>query len=129
MISKRNVNDEDVPWRSGAYHVAARYRELAVGAGGRIQYVEVEVGGRILPHAPKQEQVWFCLDGEGSFIVDNEETTCRSGDCLAAPRNSVRGVVNQGTAPLRLLIVQARGNGWNPLSLLSLVRRRVKRNP
>ncbi len=126
MIQKFNAFDDSLPWRSSAYHVAARYKELESGAGLRIHYVEVEVGGRILPHAPKRTEFFFILDGEGSVSLDAEESPCHAGDCFLAPSDRVRGVVNKGTSPLRLLLIQPHDQSWGLLSAIPLLRRLVR---
>ncbi|HEX8681592.1 MAG TPA: cupin domain-containing protein [Ardenticatenaceae bacterium] len=110
MIRKQNVDERSLPWQSHAYHVSARFKVLEVGGMGlttQVLYVEVDVGGRILPHAQKQSEFLFCLEGEGSFSLNGEETELRAGDSVAIPRQQVQGVQNQGDEPLRLLVIQA----------------------
>ncbi|MBA3534490.1 MAG: cupin domain-containing protein [Ardenticatenales bacterium] len=109
MIPKANARESTLPWQSDAYHVAARYKELDTlweGEGVQVQYVEVEAGGRILPHTRKTTELLYCLTGEGRFTLDKEEIAISSGDCFVAPRHRVQGVSNQGGAPLHLLIIQ-----------------------
>ncbi len=110
MIRKQNVDERSVPWQSHAYHVSARFKTLEVGemaSAARVLYVEVEVGGRIIPHAQKQSELLYCLEGEGIFSLNGEETELRAGDSVAIPRQQVQGVRNQGDEPLRLLVIQA----------------------
>lgn len=109
MIRKQNVDERSLPWQSHAYHISARFKTLEVAGlalTARVLYVEVEVGGRILPHAQKQSELLFCLEGEGIFSLDGEETELRAGDSVAIPRQQVQGVRNQSDEPLRLLVIQ-----------------------
>ncbi len=110
MIRKQNADERSLTWQSHAYHVSARFKVLEVGGMARttrVLYVEVDVGGRILPHAQKQSQLLYCLEGAGIFSLDGEETELRKGDSVAIPRQQVQGVRNQGDVPLRLLVIQA----------------------
>ena len=110
MIRKQNVEERSIPWQSHAYHVWARFKVLETAGlplAARVLYVEVEVGGRILPHAQKQSELLFCLEGEAIFSLDGEETELRAGDSVAIRREQVQGVRNQGNVPLRLLVIQA----------------------
>ncbi len=123
MIVKSSVKDEGLPWRSSAFHVAARYKEVGHAEGLVLLYTEVKAGGRILPHAPKCGELLYCLEGEGVFLLDESESPCHEGDCFVAPRDSVRGVVNAGATPLRLLIIQTSSEGWSLRALLPLLHR------
>jgi mannose-6-phosphate isomerase-like protein (cupin superfamily) len=109
MIPKSNASDSDLPWQSSAYHVAARYKALDTrweAEGIQVQFVEIEAGGRILPHAQKTTEVLYCLAGEGHFSLDTEEVAISSGDCIVAPRRQVQGISNRGNVALQLLIIQ-----------------------
>lgn len=109
MIPIANVRDAALPWQRDPFHVAARYKLLEswweVG-GLQARYIEIEVGGRILPHAPQQGELLYCLAGEGLFTLEEEAVTIRAGDCFAAPRGCIQGLVNEGEEALHLLSIQ-----------------------
>lgn len=110
VIRKLNVAEPAVSWESYAYHLATRFKRLELDELTptlQALYVEVEAGGRILPHAQKRSELLFCIEGAGIFSLDEEETALGAGDSIVIRRGGVQGVRNQGDAPLRLLIVEA----------------------
>jgi quercetin dioxygenase-like cupin family protein len=114
VIRKLNVEEPTVPWESYAYHLATRFKRLALedlAPTMQALYVEVEVGGRILPHAQKHAELLFCIEGEGVFSLDEEETELRTGDSLVIRRGGVQGVRNEGETSLRLLVIEATSEG------------------
>lgn len=110
MIVKTNLYAEGLPWQQEAYYLAARYRQVSL-AGLRLEaatflYIEVAAGGRILPHAQPEPEWLFCMEGSATFNLDEEETTLAAGDALLVPARAVQGLLNDGPAPLRLLLVR-----------------------
>lgn len=103
---RSNAQDAALPWHNSAYHVAARYKVLADVLAVQVHFVEIEVGGRVLPHAPGMVQLFYCLEGEATFLLDEAELATHRGDCVTVGRRSVRGIINRGTTPLRLLLIQ-----------------------
>lgn len=109
MILKRSIRDDRLPWQREPYHLAARYKEISPLDGldgSHLFYVEIEEGGRILPHATTLDELLFCLAGSGRFTLDDEETELREGESLLAPRGGVQGLVNEGSGPMRLLLLR-----------------------
>ena len=110
MIQKINAYDDALPWQTHAYHLATRYKELSLMnqvIGAKLFYVEIAAGGRILPHSQKHAELLFCIEGTGSFSLNQADTPLRAGDMLQIPPNAVQGVVNQGDRLLRLLLIRA----------------------
>jgi mannose-6-phosphate isomerase-like protein (cupin superfamily) len=108
MSAKSNAFDPSLPWQSAAYYIAARHRELA-GATllqtPQVRYIEVEAGGRILPHAHGQPELYFCIDGHGVFTRNKESVPLEAGDYLLVPPGCIQGLDNTGKHPLRLLAI------------------------
>lgn len=124
MIQKINAYDDSLPWGSHAYYVATRYKELSLISqqmGTKVFYVELAAGGRILPHSQKEAQLLFCIEGTGTFWLNDAETTLRAGDMLYVPAEAVQGAVNEGEGRLRLLVSRAPEEGG--LEMRDLLRR------
>lgn len=119
---KRNAHDEALPWQREAYYVAARYRPLATTGVG-LRYVEVEPGGRILPHASREAEWLFCMAGQGRMRVGEEETTLWPGDCVAVAAGALQGLVNDGAELLALLLVREAPAALLPELLRGLLQR------
>jgi mannose-6-phosphate isomerase-like protein (cupin superfamily) len=108
MRSKANAYDPSLPWQSAAYYIAARHRELAGSTllqTPQVRYIEVEAGGRILPHAHGQPELYFCIDGHGAFTRNQESIPVEAGDYHLVPPGCIQGVDNAGELPLRLLAI------------------------
>ncbi len=60
------------------------------------------------PHAHQaQDKVYYVLEGEGAFRIDNETEIVQKGSAVLAPAGSVHGVKNRSTEPLLLLVFMA----------------------
>ena len=116
MILKERLYDERRPWRNEAYYVAARYRELELAgltSGLVARWVEVEVGGRLLPHARSSVVLYVGLEGVARLTVGEEETTLGPGELVAVPPGRARGLRNEGAATVRLLLIEPpTGSPW-----------------
>jgi mannose-6-phosphate isomerase-like protein (cupin superfamily) len=109
MNTKINTHDDKLPWQSLAYYVAARYKELSDISqmiGTQAFYVEIAAGGRILPHSLARPELLFCIEGSGTFSLDDSHSPLEAGDTLYVPRESVRGITNDGESLLRLLAIR-----------------------
>lgn len=73
----------------------ARYGELTIEPGGRTALVAY----------PAEEQIYFILAGSGMVLCDGESQAVKTDDFLYLPPNTRHGVVNGGTAPLKLLVM------------------------
>ena len=63
-----------------------------------------EPGQRHALHAhPGQDKVYLVAEGQGLFLVENDEWPMTAGDLLVAPADVPHGVHNTGTA--RLIVV------------------------
>lgn len=51
-----------------------------------------------------QDKVYYVLEGEGVFQIDDEEETVTKGSAVLAPAGSVHGVKNRSSEPLVLLV-------------------------
>lgn len=121
-----NVYSDDLPWETASYHVATRFKDLKTERtvdGIRTFFVEISPGGRIMLHAHEAE-LYFILEGNGTFTLAGDEIEIGVGDRIVVPRGWVKGVANGGDAPLRLLAVRPVGGVrfyW--LKLKDVVRR------
>lgn len=60
------------------------------------------------PHAHQgEDKVYFVVEGEGRFQVDDKEETVTKGSAVLAPSGSVHGVTNQSSGKLVLLVFMA----------------------
>jgi mannose-6-phosphate isomerase-like protein (cupin superfamily) len=58
------------------------------------------------PHThDDQDKVYFVLEGRGSFVVDDVRETLGPGDAIVASAGRAHGLVNDGNAPLLVLVV------------------------
>ena len=70
--------------------------ELAPGATwGRHSHEETQ----------PQEEVLYCLDGQGTVWVDGEEVAMGPGDAVLLPQGSVHGFENVGDGVLKLALI------------------------
>lgn len=54
-----------------------------------------------------QDKVYHVIEGDGVFLLDNEELPMKAGDMLVAPEGVPHGVRNTGGARLLVLAVLA----------------------
>ena len=54
-----------------------------------------------------QDKVYHVIEGDGVFLLDNEELPMKAGDLLVAPEGVPHGVRNTGGARLLVLAVLA----------------------
>ncbi|PYN56660.1 MAG: cupin domain-containing protein [Candidatus Rokuibacteriota bacterium] len=60
------------------------------------------------PHTHgEQDKIYYVLEGRGRFRVGGEEQTLEAGDATVARAGLEHGLVNDGTAPLLVLVVVA----------------------
>lgn len=60
------------------------------------------------PHAHQgQDKVYYVLEGEGTFQIDDEKQSVQKGSAVLAPAGSVHGVTNHTTEALVLLVFMA----------------------
>ncbi|WP_028713620.1 cupin domain-containing protein [Paracoccus sp. J55] len=70
----------------------------------------VPVGAGAPPnHHAGETEAFYILDGEVAFLIDGEERLARSGDFVPIPDGAVHAFKAVGTAPARLLILNAPG--------------------
>ena len=55
------------------------------------------------------DKVYYVLEGEGLFLLEDAELAMRAGDMLVAPDGVPHGVRNTGAARLAVLVVLAPG--------------------
>lgn len=79
----------------------------------------LEAGEQIPEHdetARNQEEVFICLEGEATLVVDGEELPLPLGSFARIDPEAPRYVINHGEAPARVLIVSApRDSGYQPM--------------
>ncbi len=54
------------------------------------------------------EEIYYVLEGAGTFCMDDEDVLVEAGDAVLAPPGVDHGVRNTGTEPLRFVII------WGP---------------
>ena len=52
-----------------------------------------------------QDKIYYVLEGRGRFIVGAETETLEAGDATVARAGVEHGLLNEGTAPLLVLVV------------------------
>ena len=52
-----------------------------------------------------QDKIYYVLEGRGRFTVGAETQTLEAGDATVARAGVERGLLNEGTAPLLVLVV------------------------
>lgn len=64
------------------------------------------------PHGHEDaDKLYYVLDGEGTFVVGNEERTLGPGEAVLAPAGDDHGVRNESGEQLRTLVFMAWGGG------------------
>lgn len=58
------------------------------------------------------DEAWYVLSGELVAIVGDDTSIARPGDCVAVPRGTPHGSRNEGTEPVRMLVMNA--PPWSP---------------
>lgn len=109
MNTKINAHDDNLPWQSLAYYVAARYKALSDVTqmiGTQAFYIEIAAGGRILHHSLARPELLFCIEGSGTFSLDDSPSPLEAGDTLYVPPERVRAITNDGEKTLRLLALR-----------------------
>ena len=86
-----------------------RYRFLITGAetGGAYFAMEAIVppGGGPPPHIHRYEdETFYIVEGQCSFLLDQEWITAGAGDFVNVPRGAVHCFQNQGTQATRLIL-------------------------
>lgn len=110
----RHLDELERPWPNWAL---AR-RSLGVSSFG-LNVAILAPGDELPAHdevARDQEEVFLCLSGEATLVVDGEEHPLREGTFARLDAEPVRTVRNGGSAEARVLIVSApRTSGYEPL--------------
>jgi mannose-6-phosphate isomerase-like protein (cupin superfamily) len=79
---------------------------LATTARAQLDLYCVGPGQEQKPHTHEdQDKIYFVLDGRGSFVVDDGRETLGPGDAIVATAGRSHGLVNEGPAPLLVLVV------------------------
>jgi quercetin dioxygenase-like cupin family protein len=86
------------------------YRILATGeqTGGAYALCEARVlpGGGPPPHVHRREdESFFILEGEITFMLEGRKVVARAGSFLQSPRNLPHAFKNEGSVPARMLIL------------------------
>jgi len=93
-------------------------RTLGLGAFG-INLVEIAPGEQSPEHdetGRDQEEVFYMLDGDPTLVIDGEEHQTRAGTFARLDPEHTRTVRNDGSEPVRVLIVSApRSSGYQPM--------------
>ena len=63
----------------------------------------VDIDGAREHYHRRSAELYYVLDGEGTFLLNGQELSMRSGDLLMAPSGVPHGVKNTG--PQRLLVL------------------------
>ncbi len=102
--------------RTGNWLLARR--SLGVDSFG-MNLVDIPPGETIPEHDEldrDQEELFVVLSGSGTFIVDGEELPAPAGTYLRLDPEPKRTARNDGSEPLRLMIVSApRSSGYQPM--------------
>lgn len=85
-------------------------RVLADGrvTGGRclmIEFVSAPGNGPPLHRHEREDESFYVLTGHAKFQVDGKTLRASAGDFVFAPRGSTHAFVNNGTEPLRMLVI------------------------
>jgi uncharacterized cupin superfamily protein len=117
-LTKPVVNLDDVPLRDGGNggKFAAKLGRVGPLIGAQklgCQLHIVPSGKRAFPrHAHHvNEEMFFVLSGEGTYLLGNESYPIRRGDMISAPAGDVSSahqIVNTGTSELRYLAFSTR---------------------
>lgn len=68
----------------------------------------VPVGGSIGRHRHHgNEEVYYLLEGEAVMVLDEERYAMYPGDVAMVKDGHTHEIINQGAAPLRLIVVEA----------------------
>lgn len=63
------------------------------------------------PEDEPQEEILYCLSGQGTATVNGEDIQLGPGEALLLAQGSVHSFRNDGPAPLKLLLVLGRPDG------------------
>lgn len=72
-----------------------RYGELTVGPAGASALVSY----------PAEEQIYYVLEGDGTLLYDDQRVPVRKDDFMYLPIHSKHGITNNGSHPVRLLVM------------------------
>jgi uncharacterized cupin superfamily protein len=93
-------------------------RGVGLNAFG-INFVDMEPGYQIPEHDETerdQEELFIVLDGDVTMVLDGERHPAPRGTFVRVDVDVTRTAVNEGDAPVRLLIVSApRSSGYEPM--------------
>jgi quercetin dioxygenase-like cupin family protein len=79
---------------------------LATTARAQLDLYCVAPGQSQRPHTHgDQDKIYYVVEGRGRFRVGAEEQTLEAGEATVAPAGVEHGLVNDGTAPLLVLVV------------------------
>ena len=90
----------------------ARVADAAAFAGGCnfVDYAVVPPGASIgrHRHADDEEELYLVLEGEAMMWRDGDQLAVRAGDLVRNRPGGEHGLVNTGTGPLRLFVIELR---------------------
>jgi quercetin dioxygenase-like cupin family protein len=82
--------------------------------------VDIEPGGQIPAHdhsKDDQEEVYVVLEGQGTFVTDDEEHEAPAGSFLRLAPDVNRTIQNKSDAPLRALVIGVPvKSGYSPMA-------------
>ena len=72
-------------------------------------FVELAEGkGHIRHNHPTADEIIYVLEGEGDQMLDDKDTVrVTAGDCIWIPMGVYHSTVNQGSGPMKLIVVYA----------------------
>jgi len=79
---------------------------LATTVRAQLDLYCVAPGQAQRPHTHgNQDKIYYILEGQGRFTVGAETQTLEAGDATVARAGVEHGLLNEGTAPLLVLVV------------------------
>ncbi len=115
----KHVDDFEVMEGSGGCTWRLARKTLDAKAFG-FNIVDIEPGGQIPAHnhsGDDQEEVYAVLEGEGVFVVDEDEHPAPAGTYLRLAPDVNRTIRNSSDAPIRCLVIGVpMQSGYEPMS-------------
>jgi quercetin dioxygenase-like cupin family protein len=88
--------DQVIPYTGDGSYVAKRLVLYPIGASGyaHATLLTMPPNTKVLSHwHDDREAVFYCLEGEGLFVLDDVERTATPGTAMLQPQNAVHGFV------------------------------------
>ena len=103
MTGYEKINEKDIPWRDPKKKVKYIFRGPNIDWG----IIIYEPGQKLGKHYHEDtEETFFILEGEPTFIINDEEVQTETGDALRVDKKVSHDIINKSKKSCKILFIK-----------------------